>query len=117
MKLGEIEKELGLVCLTPDLSEARVVEVERGHVSDLLSDVLGRAPAGSILATIQVHLNVVAVAVNSRLAGVIFTSGRVPDEEVCQAAVREGMPLFRTDQSSFDLVGRLYQLGLRGRDA
>lgn len=117
MKLGEIAQELGLVCLTPDLPEAKPLEVERGHVSDLLSDVLARAPTGSILATIQVHLNVVAVAVNARLAGVIFTSGRTPDEEVCQAAVREGLPLFRTDQSSFDLVGRLYQLGLRGRDA
>jgi hypothetical protein len=117
MKLNVIARELGLECLTPELSEACQVEVARGHVSDLLSDVLGRAPAGSVLATIQVHLNVVAVAINARLAGVIFTSGRMPDEEVCQAAVREGMPLLRTGQSSFDLVGRLYQLGLRGRDA
>jgi len=112
MTLREIADVLKLEALTPELDIT--AEVSRAHVSDLLSDVLANAPAGGILVTIQVHMNVVAVALHAGLAGVIFAAGMKPDDAVRQKAVQEKLPLFAADGPSFDVSGRLYRLGLRG---
>jgi predicted transcriptional regulator len=88
--------------------------VARAHASDLLSDVLANAPAGGILLTIQVHMNVIAVAMHASLAAVVFTSGMAPDEAVRARAVEQKLPLYSTTASTFDTAGRLYAMGLRG---
>ncbi len=111
MKLSEICRKLDLRPLTPELTVDR--DVEYGHASDLLSDVLANAPDGGLLVTLQVHLNVIAVALHASLAGVIFTTGMVPEEAVRQKAVAEGLPLFAARRSTFEVAGRLYALGLR----
>jgi len=115
MTLGQIVSFLGLEVLTPELSVNGGADVTRGHASDLLSDVLANAPSGGILLTIQVHMNVIAVALHAGLAGVVFTQGMRPEEMVRLKAVQEGLPLLAASESSFDLAGRLYALGLRGR--
>ena len=112
MTLTEIVGALGLEILTPELSSDP--EVRGAHASDLLSDVLANAPSGGLLLTIQVHLNVIAVALHAGLAGVIFTSGMKPDEASRRKATEEGLPLFSTPQSTFDVAGQLYGMGLRG---
>jgi hypothetical protein len=115
MRLVEIVQRLALQRLTPELEEQESVEVRSGHASDLLSDVLANAPGGGVLLTIQVHLNVIAVALHAGLAAVIFTSGMGPEEPVRARAVQEKLPLYATGASSFDVAGQLYALGLRGR--
>ena len=114
MTLERIVRELGLERLTPALAENEKAEVEAAHASDLLSDVLAHAPRGGLLLTSQTHLNVVAVAVHAEQGGVIFTAGMTPQGAVCERAVAEGLPLFASRESTFDLCGRLYALGLRG---
>jgi len=114
MKLGEIAESLSLKDLTPELQSQKDVVVSGGHSSDLLSDVLAHAPHGGLLVTIQVHLNVIAVAVHAGLAAVLFASGRAPDEAVTKKAVEEGIQLYVSDSATFEVVGRLYALGLRG---
>ena len=116
MTLTELAESLKLECLTPELTGPSA-EVSGGYVSDLLSDVLAHAPYDGVLVTIQVHLNVVAVAVHAGLAAVIFASGRVPDESVRVKAVEESISLFVAQENAFEVVGRLYALGLRGPDA
>lgn len=115
MTLARIVEELGLERLTPELADRESADVTSAHASDLLSDVLGRAPHGGLTLTIQAHLNVVAVAVHAEQAGVIFTSGMSPEEPVRSRAVAEGIPLYATALSTFDAAGRLYAMGLRGR--
>ena len=117
MTLGQITKELALTILTPELSVNGGAEITRAHASDLLSDVLANAPTGGLLLTIQVHMNVVAVAVHAGLAAVIFTAGMLPEESVRLKAVQEGIPLLAAAESTFEVAGRLYGLGLRGRQA
>lgn len=112
MKLNEIIDALQLENLTPEL--ATEVEVAGGFSSDLLSDVLAAAPRGGVLVTVQMHLNVVAVAVHAELAAVIFAAGRQADEAVRARAVEEGVVLLTTPRQGFDVVGQLYALGLRG---
>lgn len=114
MKLSEIAEGLKLRDLTPQLQSEKSADVSAGHASDLLSDVLANAPSGGVLVTIQVHLNVIAVAVHAGLAAVIFASGREPDESVRSKATEEGMQLYVSDEPTFEVVGRLYALGLRG---
>lgn len=114
MTMNEIVKRLDLKNITPELSIEGSEEIAAGHASDLLSDVLANAPSRGLLITIQVHLNVIAVAVHAELAGVIFTSGLMPDEKVRKKAVEEELPLFVSKESTFDVAGRLYTLGLRG---
>jgi hypothetical protein len=113
VKLAEIAEKLGLESLTPELS-AGAVEVTGGYVSDLLSDVLANAPKGGVLVTVQVHLNVIAVAVHAELAAVIFAAGRRPERTVQAKAVQEGVLLYGSKASAFELVGRLWEMGVRG---
>jgi hypothetical protein len=117
MKLAEIIQTLGLEELTPQLTEAADAEITQGYASDLLSDVLAHAPAGGVLVTLQVHLNVIAVASHADLCGVIFASQRRPDAEVVTKAVEEGVALYVSGADTFDLVGRLYELGVTGHAA
>ncbi len=117
MNLSEIVTRLALQTLTPEIQTSDSVSVSAGHASDLLSDVLANAPGGGVLVTIQVHLNVIAVAVHAGLAAVIFASERTPDEAVRQKAVEEGIRLYVSKESTFDVVGRLYQMGIRGHRA
>ncbi len=113
MTLSELAARLELRNLTPEVAASQA-DVTAGYVSDLLSDVLANAPRGGVLVTAQVHLNVIAVAVHAELAAVIFAAGRTPEASVRQRAVQEGIGLYTTTQSAFDLVGRLYALGVRG---
>jgi hypothetical protein len=114
LKLDRIVAELEARKLTPGVS-TQEVEVSAGFVSDLLSDVLAHAPRGGVLVTVQVHMNVIAVAVHAELSAVIFASGRQPDPLVVQRAEQENVSLYVCEQQSFDVVGRLYELGLRGQ--
>jgi hypothetical protein len=115
MTLGDMTARLGLEILTPELSVNGGAEVTRGHASDLLSDVLANAPSGGVLITIQVHMNVVAVALHAGLAAVIFAQGMKPEENVRRKAIEEGLPLLASAESTFDIAGKLYAVGLRGR--
>jgi len=115
MKLGELTERLGLRNLTPEIPGLASAEVVHGHASDLLSDVLAFAPAGSVLVTIHVHMNALAVCINAGVVAIVFASGRAPDESVRRKAVEEGVWLCASKESSFNIVGQLYALGLRGR--
>ena len=117
MKLRDMAQELGLENLTPELSAEAAAEVAAGCASDLLSNVLANAPKGGVLVTIQVHLNVVAVAVHAELAAVIFASDRAPEEVVRRKGVEERIVLYKSHESAFDIVGKLYAMGLRGPNA
>ena len=114
MNLNEIAKSLQLENLTPELPLDDARAVAGGYVSDLLSDVLAHGPKDGLLVTVQVHLNVVAVAVHAELTAVIFALGRRPEETVRAKAVEEGVALFLTTEPAFNIAGRLYEMGLRG---
>ena len=47
------------------------------------------------------------------LAGVIIVGGRQPDADAAEAAEKEGVPIFTTAVTAFEVAGRLYEMGLR----
>jgi predicted transcriptional regulator len=85
-------------------------EVKGGYVSDLLSDVMGRATEGDVWITLQTHRNVVAIASLRDLAGIILVNGQRPDPEMAEQANRENIPILGTEEPTFSITGKLYQL-------
>ena len=130
MRLQELAQALDLEVLTPDMDQYDDGRGDRGddtrsnlgagpdithaYASDLMSDVLANAPMGAILVTLQVHLNVIAVAGHAGLRAVIFACGRRPDEDAIEKAPEEGLSLYLSRADTFNIAGRLYELGLRG---
>lgn len=110
MSLEAIAAQLGL---KPQTEACKDAEVTSGYASDLLSDVLAKAKKGTLWVTNQKHQNVVGVAVMLDLAGVVIAGGVQPDENTLEKAREENVPLYTTDMSMFDLVGKLYELGVR----
>lgn len=113
MNLEKIVSELVLEPLTPTVRTQR--EVTGAYVSDLLSDVMGNAQEGSVLITLQTHLNIVAVASLKGLSAIILVNNRTPADDTIRKAAKEGIPLFRSPLPAYELSGRLYSLGLRCR--
>jgi hypothetical protein len=113
--LHELIAALGLRELTP-IGDGNDV-ISHGYASDLLSDVLAHAPAGGVLVTLQVHLNVIAVASHAGMRAVIFSSSRMPDDEIIERATAEGLSLLSSSADTFEIVGRLYESGIRGGGA
>ncbi len=108
MKLDRIVKELGLEVKSKvsDLDK----EVNGGYASDLLSDVIANAEKDNVWITLQIHENVVGVAVLKELAGIIIVNGRKPEEETLRKAEEENIPIMVTELPAFEIVGRLYTL-------
>lgn len=89
-------------------------EVTGGYASDLLSDVMAHGRMGDLWVTLQTHRNIIAVAALKELAAVVLVNGRRPDLETLEKAAEEGVILLGSRLSAFELVGKLYQLGVRG---
>lgn len=106
-----IEKlELILVAETGALDET----VSGGYVSDLLSHVMGQAKAGQIWITMQGHQNIIAVASLVGLAAVIVAGGVEPEEQTVVKARDQEVVLCKTNLSTYEVVGRLYNLEFQG---
>lgn len=112
MSLTDLAQRLDLKLFTPGMSLDR--PVGGGYASDLLSDVIGHARKNDLWLTMQVHPNIVAVAVLKELAGIVLVGDRPPAAETLLQAEREKVPVLGTALSTFDLAGRLYGMGLRG---
>ena len=96
MTLYDIAQQLEFTHLTPDLQLDRTREITSGHVSDLLSDVIANAPGGGVLVTIQVHMNVIAVALHADVedadkVGVVLHVAAVGFQGGGLAALRVGL--------------------------
>ncbi len=114
MRLKEVVAALGLEVRSGADKLER--EVRGGYASDLLSDVMAHSKSGDLWITLQVHLNIVAVATLNDLVGIVLVNGREPEGPTLSKAEAEGVPLLVSSRPAFDLVGRLYEMGIRGGD-
>ena len=107
MTVKELAQTLGykILCM-PD--EERCVS--GGYAGDLLSWVMGRAPADSAWITIMSNVNVVAVASLADVACVIFAEGVEPDEQAKTRAVNEGINLISSKLAAYELSLKLSAL-------
>ncbi len=112
MTLADIIQQLELTPLTRPQDYGALAPTA-GYASDLLSCVMAAAPRGGIWVTLQAHTNIVAVAALLDLCAVIVTEGAEPDPSTIEKANEEGVILLSTPRSTFEVVGRLWEMGLR----
>ncbi|MGM0369964.1 MAG: serine kinase [Bacillota bacterium] len=110
MKIKEVAQELDLETVVENDGQ---VEVTGGYVGDLLSNVMSQAQAGDLWITIQGHQNVAAIALLTDAAGVVVAEGLDIDDDTIAKAQDKGINLYQSDLSSYELVGNLYQLGIK----
>ena len=111
MKLVDIVRALDL---TVGAGRSRLdSEVRGGYTADLLSCAMAGARAGDLWITLQGHLNVVAVASLNELGAVIVTEGKPVSAEALNKAEEEGVVILTTPLKSFEVCGRLWELGIR----
>lgn len=112
MRLNEIRDKFNLKVLSGN--EHLEIDVTGGYVSDLMSDVIAHGKEGDIWITYQTHVNVVAIALMKNMAGIILIQGRELIPAAAAKAEQEGLPVLSSSESAFEVVGRLYQLGIPG---
>lgn len=112
MNLQEIVDELHLIQLT-NKTEISAVTPTGGYTSDLLSCVMAGAKKGHVWVTLQAHVNIVAVAALLEVGAIIITENAQPDEAVISKANEENVILLSTPASTFEVVGKLWEMGLR----
>jgi len=89
-------------------------EVTGGYASDLLSDVMANAKKGNIWITVQSHPNIIAVASLLELSAIVVTGGKKIEKETLSRAEREDITIFDTTYSTFNIIGKLYKMGVIG---
>jgi hypothetical protein len=113
MNLDRIVKQLGLTVRSAG-DRVRETEVKGGYASDLLSDVIANAKEGSVWVTLQTHANILAVAKLKDLAAIVLVNKRKPDADTLERAEKENIVLLESSLPAFELVGKLYEMGIRG---
>jgi len=113
MTLADIVERLNLKVYAGEADLAR--PVEGGYAGDLLSDVIAHSRKDQLWVTLQIHPNVIAVGALKELAAIVVVNGREPAPETAARAAKERIPLCGTPLSAYELVGRLYGLGLKER--
>jgi hypothetical protein len=112
MNLQQIIERLNLTVLTAprDFTD---IKPKGGYTSDLLSCVMAGAKSKYLWVTLQAHLNIVAVAALLDVAAIIITENAQPDSASIAKANEQGVILLSTTKQSFEVDGRLWELGIR----
>jgi hypothetical protein len=111
MNLQQIIDQLNLTVLTERREFTNILPTG-GYSSDLLSCVMAGARKGNLWITLQAHLNIVAVAALNEVAAIIITENAQPDATSIDRANQQGVILLATTRSTYEVNGRLWQLGI-----
>ena len=112
MNLQEIITKLNLKVLTQH-KDFSTIPVKSGYCSDLLSCVMTGADPEGVWVTLMAHNNIVAVAALLDLSAIIITEDAQPDSETINQADQKGVTMLSTTVDNFEVVGKLWEVGLR----
>ena len=110
MIVADIVSALGLNLVAGE--EHQDAPITGGYASDLLSCVMAGARQGNVWVTLQAHANIIAVADLLSLSCIILSEGTHPAEDTLHRAQEHGIPLLLSTDKTFNIVGKLYQLGI-----
>lgn len=113
LSLADLAKSCGLRTIAARNQLNR--PVLGGYASDLLSDVMAHGRKGDIWITLQTHPNIIAVAVLKEISAIVVINNRDPEPETIKKAEAERIPILTTTMSTFELCGRLCELGVSGK--
>ncbi len=113
MELNDIIQALGLQIF--DASDVALQrQVTSACVSDMLSEVMSRAPSGGLWITHQNNENVIAIAWFKEVSAVLLANSVTLDEEVLDKAKKKNIAVLGSAETAYELAGKLYNLGIRG---
>ena len=87
-------------------------EATGGYCGDLLSWVMGRAPAGCVWLTVMGNVNAIAVAVLADVACILLTEASPLDEAAGEKARAQDVAVLRSPRPAYELaldIGRLLE--------
>ncbi len=107
MTVSELINKLHLEILSEgDLTR----QIDGCYCSDLLSHCMSNISGGNLWITVQVNINIVAIAALTELSAILISQGMSVEDSVLQKAKEEGITVLKTDMPSFELcveVGKL----------
>ena len=107
MTVKELAEKLELKALVEDDFDR---EVEDCYVGDLLSWVMGRAPADSAWLTVMGNINSIAVATLADVSCIILVENAALDADAKAKAEMHGVNILITDQNSYHLAVEISKL-------
>jgi hypothetical protein len=105
MRTSELASRFGFRTVQAAAQDA---ELKAAYTSDLLSDVMGNAPADSVLITIQAHKNAVAVATLAGIRAIVICNDRPLPSDMLEAAAAEDIAVYVTGKTQFEVSGLLW---------
>lgn len=107
MLVSELADKLSLKILCKgDMTK----EINGCYCSDLLSHCMSNIDSGNLWVTVQVNINIVAIAVLTDLSAIIVSQNMFVDEEVIKKAQEEEVTILRTDMPSYELCTQIGKL-------
>lgn len=110
MKIKELIETTGWHLVTEELDLDK--EVKGAYVGDLLSWVMGNGEPDAAWVTVQIHTNVVAVALLREFSCVIIADNANISDEMLEAAKEEGLVLIESKISAFETCKKLVEIGV-----
>ena len=109
MTTHDIVEKIGL----KPLSKFEHRNVNGVFVSDMISDVMAGAKSGNLWLTVQTHKSIVPAANLVDVSAIIITSGKEVPQETVDLASKYDIAILSTELPTYDVVGKLYQAGLK----
>lgn len=110
MNLKDVQRLLEAEVLAGEKYLDRQIETCCG--SDMMSDVLAFTKRNTLLCTGLTNMQVVRTADMTELSAVVFVRGKVPDNEIVEAAAEDMLPILVTECTLFEACGILYGAGI-----
>ena len=101
MTVKELIEKLDLKILVEDDLDR---EVKDCYIGDLLSWVMGRAPADSAWLTVMGNINSIAVATLADVSCIILVENAALDDNARQKAEMHGVNILTTEDNSYKLA-------------
>lgn len=112
MRIADVMKAVDGMLLTGEEGLDQTVETACG--SDLMSDVLAFVKDKTVLITGLINPHVMRTAEMLDIVCVIFSRGKLPNEEMLEMARETGIAVISTKLTTYTACGELYLHGLPG---
>ena len=107
MTVNELKDKLNLTALVEGDFDR---EIEDCYIGDLLSWVMGRAPADSAWLTVMGNINSIAVATLADVSCIILVEKAALDENARQKAEMHDVNILTTDEPAYSLAVKISEL-------
>lgn len=105
MKVKELAENLGMKVLAGE--DGLDKEIMGGYTGDLLSWVMSHASKGDVWVTVQIHPNIIAVAVLLEMSAIIVPESIPVESATLEKANSESIAILQSAGSAFDLCAQI----------